>query len=87
LKITEAVEQHVRADKKKADFKWREWCEHAERTQELYKRASQTQKFAKIELGDGKRPALLLPFSDQHIGGRGVTYKEFRRHDRRDSGN
>lgn len=79
MKVKEAAEKAIRSDKKKADFKWREWGEHAERTQELYKRASQTQKFARIELGDGKRPAVLLPFSDQHIGSRGTTYKEFRR--------
>lgn len=76
MKVAEAI---VKADKKKADFKWREWSDHAERTQELYKRASQTQTHAAIELGNGKNPVLLLPFSDQHIGGRGVTYKEFRR--------
>jgi hypothetical protein len=76
MKVQDAV---IRSDKKQADFKWREWAEHAERTQELYRRASQTQKEAKIELGNGKRPITLLPFSDQHIGSRGVTYKEFRR--------
>lgn len=68
----------VEANKKKAEFKWREWSDHAERTQELYRRASQTQSHARIKLGDGKSPVLLLPFSDQHIGGRGVTYKIFR---------
>jgi hypothetical protein len=78
VKLGEAVEAHIRSDKKKADFKWREWSEHAERTQELYRRASQTQKFARIELGNGKQPVVLLPFSDQHIGGRGVDYKMFR---------
>jgi hypothetical protein len=76
VKVADVV---VKANKKKADFKWREWVDHAERTQELYKRASQTQKEATIELGDGKHPIVLVPFSDQHIGGRGVTYKEFRR--------
>jgi len=79
LKIKQLVASQIRADKKKADFQWREWTDHAEKTQELYSRASQSQKFSKIELGDGKRPVLLLPFSDQHIGGRGVTYTEFRR--------
>ena len=69
----------VLSNKKEADFQWREWSEHAERTQELYRRASQTQQHAKIELGSGKSPVVLLPFSDQHIGSRGTTYKEFRR--------
>lgn len=64
-------------DKKVADFSWREWSDHASNAQKLYKRASQTQKTATIELGDGKSPVLLVPFSDQHIGGRGVNYGEF----------
>ena len=51
---------------------------HAEATQELYRRASVSQKFAKIKLGSGKRPICLLPFSDQHIGARGMNYKIFR---------
>ena len=63
MKIKEAVENRIRSDKKKADFQWREWCEHAERTQELYKKASQTQAHARIELGNGKSPILLLPLS------------------------
>lgn len=79
MKVSEASDAIIRSNKKKADFKWREWSDHAERTQELYKRASQTQTNAVIELGNGKRPVLLMPFSDQHIGGRGVTYKEFRK--------
>lgn len=78
MKIPTVVTAQIRSDKKKADFKWKEWSDHAERTQELYKRASQTQTHAKIELGNGKKPVLLLPFSDQHIGSRGTTYKEFR---------
>ena len=79
MKISQAVDAVKLADKKQADFKWRDWLESAERIQELYARASQTQKLAKIQLGDGKHPVCLLPFSDQHIGGRGVTYSEFRR--------
>lgn len=63
-------------DKKKADFNWREWADHAISTQDLYKRASQTQKFATVEI-PAKEPILVMPFSDQHIGGRGVDYKEF----------
>ena len=79
MKVPEAIEAVRTLDKKHADFKWREWIEHAEKTQELYRRASQGQKIAKIVLGDGKTPACLLPFSDQHIGNRGTLYGEFRR--------
>lgn len=75
MKVADAA---VIANKKRADFQWREWTEHAEKLQELYKRASISQKFATIKLDDGKHPVCLLPFSDQHIGGRGVTYKTFR---------
>lgn len=78
-KVAEVAEDAIRANKKQADFKWREWLEHAEKTQELYRRASHSQKLAEIRLGDGKHPVLLLPFSDQHIGNRGVLYGEFRR--------
>lgn len=78
-KISEVVDSQVRSNKKKADLQWREWTDHAEQTQELYRRASQTQKLADIRLGNGKQPVVLLPFSDQHIGSRGVDYKEFRR--------
>ena len=66
----------IHHDKKKADFHWREWADHAQTTQELYRRASQSQKFATVEI-PAKRPIVVLPFSDQHIGGRGVDYAEF----------
>lgn len=79
LKLKDAKDQLVRANKKQSDFKWREWLEHAEKTQELYRRASHSQQLAEIHLGNGKKPALLLPFSDQHIGNRGTLYSEFRR--------
>lgn len=64
--------------KKQADFKWKEWAEHAQRTQELYRRASRTQSFATIKVGNGKQPACVVPWSDQHIGARGTDYKKFR---------
>lgn len=79
MKIKEAVASAIHSDKKQADFRWREWCDLAIATQELYRRAARSQKTAKITLGNGSRPVCLWPFSDQHIGARGVTYKEFRR--------
>ncbi|MGA7887642.1 MAG: hypothetical protein WCA44_18055 [Acidobacteriaceae bacterium] len=79
MKVSQAVAGKVVSDKKAADFQWREWCAAAEQLQDLYRRASVSQKLAKIALGDGKRPVCLLPFSDQHIGSRGTTYKIFRR--------
>jgi hypothetical protein len=79
VKVKDVVTSRIRSDKKKADFKWKEWADHAERTQELYRRASNSQKFASIELGDGKNPICLLPFSDQHIGSRGMSYSIFRK--------
>ena len=69
----------IKADKKVSEYSWREWTDHLERTQELYHRAAHTQKFANIELGDGKHPICILPWSDLHWGGRGVDYKTFRR--------
>lgn len=79
MKIQDAVRSVVIADKKKADFNWREWSKKAEELQDLYRRASVSQKFAKIKLGDGKKPVVLLPFSDQHIGSRGMSYSIFRK--------
>lgn len=79
MKVKEAVASIVKSDKKKADFKWREWADHAQKTQEIHRRASVSQKFANITLGDGKRPICLLPFSDQHIGSRGMNYAIFRK--------
>ena len=79
MKIEEAARQSlIRSNKKTAEMDWREWTEHIERTQELYAKAAQTQKFAEIELGNGKRHACILPWSDLHWGGRGVDYKIFR---------
>jgi hypothetical protein len=66
----------IQHDKKKADFNWREWADHAIETQKLYKRASHTQTHANVEI-PAKQPILVMPFSDQHIGGRGVDYVEF----------
>jgi hypothetical protein len=68
----------IRSNKKTAEMDWREWTEHLERTRELYQRAAQTQSFAEIELGNGKHPVCILPWSDIHWGGRGVDYKTFR---------
>ena len=79
MKVAELVKAKVVSDKKKADFKWREWADLAERTQEMYRRASTTQRLANIKLGNGKRPVCLLPFSDQHIGSRGMSYSIFRK--------
>jgi hypothetical protein len=69
----------IKSNKKTAEMDWREWTEHLERTQELYKKAAQTQTHAEIELGNGKRPVCILPWSDLHWGGRGVDYKIFRK--------
>lgn len=80
MKIEEAAKQSlIRSNKKTAEMDWREWTEHIERTQELYAKAAQTQKFAEIELGNGKSHACILPWSDLHWGGRGVDYKIFRK--------
>jgi hypothetical protein len=78
MKISDLAPLIRHENKKTAEFQWREWTEHLERTQELYARAAQTQTFAGIEIGSGKRPVCILPWSDIHWGGRGVDYKIFR---------
>lgn len=78
MTVDDVVASHVRSGKKVAEFDWREWTAHLERTQELYARAAQTQSFAEIEL-PGKSPVCILPWSDLHWGARGVDYKTFRK--------
>ena len=77
MKVKDAV-SHIQSDKKRGELDWREWNDHALRTQALYARAAQSQKFAKIKLGDGKRPVCILPWSDLHWGSRGTDYRIFR---------
>ena len=72
------LEALIKSDKKQEEYSWREWTEHLERTQELYRKAAQSQTHAAITLGDGKAPVCILPWSDLHWGGRGVDYKIFR---------
>lgn len=78
MKVEKAAQHFIRSSKKTATMDWREWTDHLERTQALYHKAAQTQTYAEIELGNGKRPACILPWSDLHWGGRGVDYKIFR---------
>jgi hypothetical protein len=51
VKVEEAAQIFIRSNKKRAEFDWREWTEHLERTQAFYAKAAQTQTFAEIELG------------------------------------
>jgi hypothetical protein len=79
VKIDQIATALIRANKKSAEFNWREWTEHLERTQALYAKAAQTQTFAEIELGRGNHPVCVFPWSDLHWGGRGVNYEIFRK--------
>src|SRR6185437_6402743 len=67
----------VRADKKIGDFNWREAIPAIQQMQGLKKRASWSQDYANIELGDGKNPVILTTFCDQHIGAYGANYRAF----------
>ena len=73
------AEALIKSNKKQAEYDWREWAELFEKIQGLYGKAAQTQTRADIELGNGKESIAILPFSDTHIGGRGVRYDLFRR--------
>lgn len=66
----------VSTDKKVSDFQWREWGELAKHTQKLRHKASGSQKFATVELGDAC-PVRILPFGDQHMGAIGADYDAF----------
>lgn len=63
-----------RSDKKAGEFNWREWSSWIQDGQKLKKKASHSQDFATVKLGDGSHPVLLVPFSDQHIGAWGADY-------------
>jgi hypothetical protein len=62
------------SNKKRGEFNWREACGWAKQGQELKHKASWTQDFATIKAGDGQRPMIVAPFSDQHIGAWGSDY-------------
>lgn len=63
-------------NKKVADFQWREWAELAKHAQRLRHKASGSQKFATVTLGDNC-PVHILPFGDQHMGAIGADYDAF----------
>lgn len=60
--------QGIRSDKKTGEFDWREWIPAINNLQRLKRKGSFSQDRAFIELGNGTRPAVLVPFSDQHMG-------------------
>jgi hypothetical protein len=62
-------------DKKRGEFDWREWANWIKDGQKLKKKASHSQEFATVRLGDGSEPIVLVPFSDQHIGAWGTDYE------------
>lgn len=65
------------SDKKIGEVSWREMCEAAQHMQALKKKASWSQDYATIPLGDGKSPVILLGFGDTHIGAYGADYGKF----------
>lgn len=69
----------VAADKKLGEFDWEEWSAWIESGQKLRKKASFSQNFAKIELGDGTSPVILLQLGDFHIGSWATDYEALRR--------
>jgi hypothetical protein len=64
--------------KKIGSFSWREAIACAEQMQALKKKASWSQDYADIVLGDGTTPQILMGFGDQHIGAYGCNYSLFR---------
>lgn len=65
----------VALNKKKGEFNWREWSDWIKDGQQLRRKASYSQEFATVKLGDGSSPVILVPFSDQHIGAWGTDYE------------
>lgn len=64
-------------DKKAGEFNWRRACNVAQQMQALKQDMSWSQDHAKIKLGNGKDPVILMGFGDQHIGAYGCNYKLF----------
>lgn len=69
----------IRSDKKAGEFHWREWVPTLQKMQELKRKGSFSQDHAFVELGDGKRPVALVPFSDQHMGAWSTSYEMLQR--------
>lgn len=67
----------VVADKKVGVFRWREACKNVKAMQTMRSIASSSQDYAKIKLGDGSQPVILMGFGDQHIGSYGADYGLF----------
>ncbi len=67
----------VESDKRVGEFRWRDAIKRVTAMQELRSKASFSQDFATIKLGDGSQPVILLGFGDQHIGSYGANYKLF----------
>jgi hypothetical protein len=66
------------ANKKVGSFDWREVCDIAIQMQGVKKRMSWSQDEARIPLGDGKSPVILMGFGDTHIGAYGANYELFK---------
>lgn len=67
----------LQSDKKIGEFNWRDALEPVKAMQQLRSKASSSQDYASIALGDGKSPVILLGFGDQHIGSYGADYDKF----------
>ncbi len=74
-----AAEPVLQSDKKFGEFDWREWGEWIQEGQKLKKKASFGQTEAKIALGDGKKPVILIQLGDLHMGSWGVDYAMLRK--------
>lgn len=64
----------LNSDKKFGEFDWREAVKNVKAMQSLRSKASSSQDYASIKLGDGKSPVILMGFGDQHIGSYGSDH-------------
>jgi hypothetical protein len=67
----------VQADKRIGEFNWRHAIKAVTAMQDLKSKASFSQDYATIKLGNGTQPVILLGFGDQHIGSYGTNYSLF----------
>lgn len=65
-------------DKKESVFDWKEWSDHAQKTQELKHKASDEQDYGNAIIKTDKDYIIFQPLADMHIGSAGMNFNLFK---------